>query len=502
MKNLSKTLNKKAETVGADGRNVTPNMPPNDNKNEGTTPGGKLQPPSGGTTKGVNPDANAKTSTAGMAAEGMDKEKKVSMPAGDSKGEIPASKTNTDETKKEEKSSAAAIAKLAKNILSNKEGKAWLVNSLGQEMADQIVKVAAESDEKCKGCGMMKSACKCQPAGDKDKAASGDDLIIDPSFHFKLASLMLATEENRLYAQRVCEKAFGAEAAADIVKAATIMEQRAEEMSAMEAAGAKEAEAKWASATEGERNQILKLARVHHRTREGYQTDWEKQAYDAGAMAAAQMGDAGMLGGAGGAGGGGAPGAEAGGGMPPGGDPAAAMAAMAGGAGGGGAPGGMPPGAEGGMPPGADGGMPPGAEGGAGGGELSEESVVAALQQMVQSGEITPEMAAEILTAITGGGAGGEGGAGGGMPPGAGGGMPPGAEGGMPPGAAEAAAAGGGEPEKGGGEKEKAPAKEEKEEKAEPGGEDKEATLIKKAHALAVATIAATLAKPAAAAKK
>jgi hypothetical protein len=475
VRKLSEALSKKSG-VGSDGKSVTPNMPPNDKVNEGTTSDGKLQPPSGGTSKGVNPDPNAKAAGSSVDAvgTGTGTEKKVSLPAGDSKGEIPASKTNTDTTTKEKGAAVDPFLKLAANILSaGKEGEAWLIKSVGAEMAAQI-KAAAE--EKCKGCGMVKTACTCQPAGDKDKTASGaDDFKIDSTFHVKLATIILATEEGRKFAQAQIEKAHGAEAAGDIIKAASIMEERAVHLAQLEESGALAAEEKWASATPEEQQKIVKLARVHARTRDGYQTDLEKMAYDAGAMAAAQMGDAGMLGGAGAgagpdAGAGAAPGGMGGGapgGAPVGGgDPAAALAAMgAGGAGG-------------------EGGAPGGAPGGEG---LSEEAVVAALDQMVQSGELTPELAAEILQAITGGG-GAPGGEAGGMPPGAGG-MPPGAEagGGMPPGAAGGAAAGGegGEP--------KPAKKEDKSEKPEKKdeGEDKEAALIKRAHELAVAAIKA-----------
>ncbi len=439
VRNLAASLGKKAGTVGSDGKSVTPNMPPNTQVNEGTTPGGKNKPPSGGTFSGTNnPDANAKTAgtpaagakAAGssMAAEGKDDEKKVSLPAGDSKGNIPDSKNNTDTTKT--------------------EGGQAAVQSKGE----------------------------CQD----DKMAAAGDFVIDSSYHLKLASLLLSTEEGRLYAQRMVEKAHGAEAASDIVKAASIMEERAQEIAELEASGAQEAEQLWKSASVEDRQKIVKLARVHATARSKYKTEVEKQAYDAGAMGAAQMGDAGMLGGAGAG-----VGPEAGGAGAPAGLPPEAAAAMAGGA---------PGGAEGGMPPGADAGAAGGAGGAPGGGEeLSAEAVVAALDQMVSSGELPPELAAQILQQILGGGAeGGAGGAGGGMPGveagGAPGGMPPGAAaGGMPPGAAPAGAAPGGEADKGGAEK-KEPA-EKKESPKEESEEKKEAALLKRAHEIARAAI-------------
>ena len=55
--------------------------------------------------------------------------------------------------------------------------------------------------------GMAKDACKCA------KMAAADDFVLDASFHYKLASIILSTEEGRMYAQRCIEKAHGAEAA-------------------------------------------------------------------------------------------------------------------------------------------------------------------------------------------------------------------------------------------------------------------------------------------------
>jgi hypothetical protein len=55
--------------------------------------------------------------------------------------------------------------------------------------------------------------------------------------------------------------------------------------------------------------------------------------------------------------------------------------------------------------------------------------IIVKIDQMVQSGELTPEVASQIMQALQGGGEGGAGGAeGAGGPP-----LPPGAEGGMPP---------------------------------------------------------------------
>ena len=351
IRNLSAMLKKQGEDAGS----KLPVMPPNTDSNAGTTANGAAKPVTGGVSKPANPDANAKTATGDPATKAktdVGEQKTVSLPAGDSKGSLPKSQTNSDVTK-----------------------------ANGETKAESAETAAAAGKE----------------------ANAADNLVIDSSFHVKLASLILSTEEGRQYAQAVIERAHGAEAAMDIIKAATIMEERALELTQMEEQGAQEADDFWKSASETDRQRIVKLAQVHSQARDMYATELEKLAYDAGAQAAAQMGDAGILGGAGG---GADPGAEAGVGAPP--------------------------GAEGGMPPGAEGGMPGGE------GEISPEVIVQALDQMVQSGEITPEIAAEIVSALQGGGGAG------GADPGMAGGMPPGAEAGgmMPPGADPGAAAG------------------------------------------------------------
>jgi hypothetical protein len=308
IKGLANRLTKKSEVT-------QPNMPPNEKKNEGSD-GGALKPPSGGAGDKNNPDPAVKDAAPAAAAmpEDKNKAKTVPTPPADSKGEMPADKTNVD-------------AKAAEGGM-------------------------------CKGCGKPMADCTCE------KSAS--EIPLDPSFHIKLSSIILSTEEGRAFAHSMVEKYHGAQAANDIVKAATIMEEKAEELAALEESGALVAEEMWKSASAEDQAGIIKLAEVMAFGRDSYQTEHEKLAYDAGAGAAAELADQGMLG------------QEA-------------------------------------APEGA--GM--------------DESIMAALEQMVQSGEITPEIAAEILQALQGaGGAGG-----GGMPPGAegGGGMPPGAEGGGGP---------------------------------------------------------------------
>jgi hypothetical protein len=387
-------------------------MPPNDKKNEGSA-GGALKPPSGGAGSKNNPDPAVKDAAPSGAAAGAvpaDKtdEGKAPKPKVDPKGPLPDSKTNTD---------------------------------------SGAVKSA------CTKCGKM--VC----TGDCDKSASVDDAPIDGSFHLKLASIILETQEGRDFAEAQIARHHGAQAANDIVKAACLMEDKARELAEAEESGAIAAEEMWKSASAEERENIVKLASVRASGLAFYQTEHEKAAYDAGAAGAAQMIDDGSLGA------GGDPGAA--GGMPPGGDPAA------------------------GMPPGGDpsGGDPTGAGGGG-----MEEAIMAALDQMVQSGEITPEMAGQILQALQSGGA--EGGAPGGapggeMPPGgpggdAGGGMPPGGPGGPPPGA------GGGGPPPGAEKK-----SEKKPEKKDDGDGDKDASAKSASNREAVLKFVAKAAKPA-----
>lgn len=347
IKNLAASLSKKAEVT-------QPNMPPNDVKNDGAD-GGANKPPSGGAGAKNNPDPAVKDAAPSGAAAGATPKDpadagKAPDPKPVDKGELPPDKTNTD---------------------------------------------AKTAGDMCPKCSKMVKDCGCpKEAASEGKAAAANDAPIDASFHLKLAHVILSTEEGRQFAQQQIEKYHGAQAAEDIVKAASIMEQKAEELAALEESGALVAEEMWKSASVEEQQGILKLAHVLAVGRNSYATEHEKAAYDAGAGAGAEMADAGML---------------ADPSMMGGGDPAA---------------GGMPP--EGGAPGGEEAGM--------------EEAIMAALDQMVQSGELTPEMAAQILQALSGGGEGGGAPAPGGDPA-AMGGMPP--EGGAPP-----AGGGGGAPPK------------------------------------------------------
>ena len=344
-----------------------------------------------------NPDANAKTSgaedpsTCGPDACDPKKEKAPAV-KGDSKGEVPSSTVNADATTK-------------------KSGD-----------------IPEELKKKDKAEKPMDAGAAAEGKEDAEKAAA--EMIIDPQYAMKIASMVLSVEDGRAIVNRELQKAYGEAAADDIVKAAAFMEDRANELAQLEDSGVLAAQEYWSNMPDSEKQDVIKIANTLELAKTGMDEE-EKQAFDQGAGAAAQMADAGA--------------AE---------DQAPQM-------------------------PGAD--------------EVSDEDIVAVLDQMVQSGEITPEIAAQIMQALQGGGEGGaegaegaEGGAegaegaeGGGMPPemmaaaagGAGG--PP--QGGMPP---EMMGGAGGYPEGGEGEEELPP-------------EEKEAhVLITKAASVALQVLA------------
>jgi len=184
-----------------------------------------------------------------------------------------------------------------------------------------------------------------------DKAAA---LEFDPSYHFKLASIVLADTDLRNAAEAKLQEALGAEVASDIIKAAAVMEQEANAIAELEAAGAFEAEELWKSASVEERATITKLAALHDYVRGKLATEVEKQAYDMGASAAADEMD-----------------------QPP-----------------------MPAGPEG-AAPGPEGAAP----GPEGAGEVTPEDIMAVLQQLVESGQLDEQTAQAILTELSGGGA-------------------------------------------------------------------------------------------------
>ena len=317
---------------------ITPTLPDdsgNDNVDKGNKGDiGNNQTITTGARGKNNPDANVKD--AAPAVENVEDPKKKTAPEvkGDSKGEVPVEAKNTDATTK----------------------------TSGEMPPELKKKLKAEKPE---DAGAAAEGKTDTAAVEAEKAAA--ELIVDPQYGMKIASLVLAVVDGRAIVERELQKAHGMAAADDIIKAAAFMEEKAIELAQLEESGVLAAQEYWAKMPEVERAEVVKIANVLELAKTGMDEE-EKQAFDQGAGAAAQMADAG-------------------------------------------AAGEQEP-----QTPGAD--------------EVSDEDIVGVLDQMVQSGELTPEVASQIMQALQGGGEGGAGGAGaeGGMPPeamGGAGGPPP-----------------------------------------------------------------------------
>jgi hypothetical protein len=151
---------------------------------------------------------------------------------------------------------------------------------------------------------------KTEPAKEPVKSAAApvkDETVqqmqITPEFHFKLASEILATEEGVQFAERILQKAAGVEAAKELIRAAGeqqyMMAKAAYEQEQYEAAVAEELAQREAVVAELTKNasaedlkEIQKIASVHNKVASALVNDFEKQAYQAGAMDAAAMEDA------------------------------------------------------------------------------------------------------------------------------------------------------------------------------------------------------------------
>lgn len=332
------------------------------------------------------------------------------------------------------------VAKLAAPAGESKTGPAdpALVKSVPDVKSDDVGPVPDSAkntnnttDSKVKIAGAPAPAATPAPTSGVDQTyidgiAAGQ---VDPAFHLKLASVILKYEEGVKMAQDLMEREAGAEVAADLIKAASMMEEQFQALAAAEAEGEEAAREYLKQASNTEFAEVIKYASVHQAALAELPTEMEREAYKQGAMAAAGMGEAGMMG-------------EQ-----------------------------LPPEA-----PNPD--------------DVSDGDIEQVLAAMVQSGQLPPELAEQILTALAGGGD--PAAAGGGDPmAAAGGAMPPGgdpaaaaaAAGGIPPEllAAVAGGAGGPPPEAGGGEA--PPAAPKKKEAPEPDADDKEAQLRKQASA-------------------
>lgn len=205
-----------------------------------------------------------------------------------------------------------------------------VVNLLKERLG--IRKQAAEApkeEEAPKKEASTEEASK-KEAGQADEVSLPNEFSTE--FHVKLASQLLATEEGREHARSILADAMGAEAVETLIKQASAMEKVAAEQAQFEGQ-IKQAMEKMSPE---ERDAFVKSARFHHGEVEQLENDFEKQAYQQGAMDAAAM-------------------EEAGGALP----------------------------------------EIPGAES-----DMTIEEVVMILDQLVQSGEIDPQMADAILQAV------------------------------------------------------------------------------------------------------
>lgn len=170
----------------------------------------------------------------------------------------------------------------------------------------------------------------------KKKAGEADEVSLpsefSTEFHVKLASQLLATEEGREHARSILADAMGAEAVETLIKQASEMEKVAAEQAQFEG----QIKQAMAQMSPEEQDEFVKSARFHYGEVDKLENDFEKQAYQQGAMDAAAM-------------------EEAGGALP----------------------------------------EIPGAES-----EMTIEEVVMILDQLVQSGEIDPQLADAVLQAV------------------------------------------------------------------------------------------------------
>lgn len=253
--------------------------------------------------------------------------------------------------------------------------------------ADPAVKDAGkekmEKDRTMEMAAMPKEDSKgAIPADETNKEAAADvDLAnIDHTFFSKLAQTCMQFEEGRNIMEMCLKKAHGAEHASNLIKTAMFMDQKMQELQALEEEGVSAAEQFWKSASEADRLGLIKLASVHDQALKSFSSfpELERDAYLEGAKIAAEMADAGMAGAQP------PPGVPGMGGE---GDPAAGAGAAGAGA--------------------------------EGGGEVSDDDIIQALQMLVQQGKISEEEAETILQQLLGGQGEQAGGGAGGAPPGA-----------------------------------------------------------------------------------
>ena len=276
---------------------------------------------------------------------------------GDSKDEAVSSPTDPSVAKTASK--AKQLADAIRDKILNKEAKRKCAE--GEEK---------EADEDKEAKPLVGNQDKLpEDIKDEIKAANGGVEAIAGDFdesknaYLKIANLVMQHEDGRQMVSNLADREFGRAAAENLIKEAEELEMYeqavAQEEQQTEAAAAELLK----SASEEDVSDIAKLIKIHSNNIGKYETEAEKQAYDLGCKQAAMAMDAG-------------------GEMPMG--PEAAMGGE----------------------------MPMGEEGGEGAGmeDVSLDEVAAVIMQMVESGEIDPAMAEQILAELAGADGGMEGG--------------------------------------------------------------------------------------------
>lgn len=218
----------------------------------------------------------------GAATEGKQPDKSPAD-AGKPAPEAPKTEPKKEEPKKEEK--PASVTGEDGKI----EGKPVNVDKVAEN-----VPAVPEKDPKAEPAPKPREdAIDGVPAENKDNVdKTANDLSFGPEDYVKFAAIMSQFEDGAQIAQNLIERKLGAEIAAEVVKAASVMEKQAQELEAYYASGAAEADALWAQATPEERATITKLAHVRQIVHENCSSDLEKLAFDAGAGAATEDLDA------------------------------------------------------------------------------------------------------------------------------------------------------------------------------------------------------------------
>jgi len=227
------------------------------------------------------------------------------------------------------------------------------VNLGAESVSDKVARANAKLKEMREGKKASTPAAKGEPAANKDATTSPENIAADieatPEFLCKLANALLSTEKGVRICDEYLAELRGKQAAAELISQARLandhfLKQAAAEREAYEAQA--EAEAQWKAAydalPQAEKDKLQKFASCHNPELDKIADPLMKAAYMQGAADAAEMDDAAAAGG----------------------DPALAGAS----------------------------------------GEPSPEQVAAILEELVASGQITPEEAQAILAQLSGGG--------------------------------------------------------------------------------------------------